>query len=158
MWDKQKPHLWPDMRHSHRPKARKRERTLTECVHELAAALWPAGSIGDSRPDIVGLLVCRLQGGRRAIVLTPTAGAVVITSWRALRVGGTAPAAAAHLFNNVNFGPQLWNKMTWLGWAQQPLSRPHMEPSVDSEVARPTATRNNLKLLLNFLKTFKQND
>lgn len=53
---------------------------ISECVHELAAALWPAGSIGDSRPDIVGLLVCRLQGGRRAIVLIPTAGAVVITS------------------------------------------------------------------------------
>lgn len=124
--------------------SQKRESTLTECVHELVASLRPAGSVGHGRPAVVGLLVCGLRRGRRAIVLTPTAGAVVIASWRALRVWGTAPTAAAHLFNNVNFGPQLWNKMTGQGWAQQPRSRPHTKPSVNSEVARPIAMRKNL--------------
>ena len=122
--------------------SQKRESTLTEGVHELVASLWPAGSVGNGRPAVVGLLVCRLWRRRWTVVLTLAAGAVIIASRRALRVWGTAPTAAAHLLNNVNFSPQLWNKMTRRGLASN-HSQGRKLPSVNSELAKPTAMRND---------------
>lgn len=125
--------------------SQKRESTLTERVHELVASLWPAGSIGNGRPVVVRLLVWRLRRRCRAIVLTSAAGAVIIASWGALRVWGAATTAAAHLFNNVNFSPQLWNKIAWQGSVLQPPSRQHTEPFINIKLAKPVAMRNNLK-------------
>lgn len=59
---------------------------ISEGVHELVASLWPAGSVGNGRPAVVGLLVCRLWRRRWTVVLTLAAGAVIIASRRALRV------------------------------------------------------------------------
>jgi len=109
--------------------------TLTEGAHELRASLRPPGSIGNSRPAIVRLMVW--SRGCGAVVLTATAGAVIVTSRRALGVRGAAPTAAAHLLDNVHLSPQLWNKRQDKGQ--------HIKPSINSKLAKPIATWHNWK-------------
>lgn len=75
---------------------------LTECVHELVAALGLVSAIDHGEAVWRGVVV-----SWRSLRLSVTAGAVIAAPGATARVWGAAAAAAAHLLNHLHLRTQL---------------------------------------------------